>query len=747
MRQWNQMAIRAASTTNQPKIIYTLTDEAPALATYALLPILRRFTVPHGIDLVTSDISVAARVLAHFPDYLTKEQFTNDNLSDLGDLAKTPEANIIKLPNVSASIPQLIAAISELQAQGYAVPNFPATPSNDKERDIASRYAKVLGSAVNPVLREGNSDRRVAAPVKEYAQKNPHRMGPWAKTSRSHVAHMEDSDFFSSEQSAIAPKAGSVKISFVGEDGVTRTLKESTVLEAGEVIDAARMSVSALRDYAAKEIAKAKEDDILLSLHLKATMMKVSDPIMFGHVCKVYFKDAFEKHADTFAKLGVNANNGVGDVYDKIASLPMAQRAVIEADMQACMDNGPRLAMVDSNKGITNLHVPSDVIIDASMPVVVRDSGMMWNKDNALEETKALIPDRSYAGVFKKVLEFCKDNGQFDVATMGNVSNVGLMAQKAEEYGSHDKTFEMESAGKVQVTDEDGKVIFEHAVGKGDIWRMCQTKDAPIKDWVKLAVSRARATGNPAIFWLNKDRAHDARLIGLVNTYLKDHDTTGLDISIAAPEEAVVTTMHRAKKGLDTVSVTGNVLRDYLTDLFPILELGTSAKMLSIVPLLAGGGLFETGAGGSAPKHVQQFVAEGHLRWDSLGEYLAMAVALESYAQNYSCANAKLLGDTLNIATGKLLNERKSPSRKVNEIDNRGSSFHIALYWAEALGAHDDSFKTLHEQLSTNQDTILQELIDCQGKPQDIGGYYKPDPAKCATAMRPSNTFNALIDL
>ena len=745
MRQLGQQ--RAASTETRPKIIYTLTDEAPALATYSLLPILRRFTVPLGIELETSDISVAARILAHFPESLTEAQFQADTLGALGELAKTPDANMIKLPNVSASVPQLVAAIAELQGQGYAVPDFPATPSTDAERDIAARYGKVLGSAVNPVLREGNSDRRVAGPVKAYAQKNPHRMGSWTKTSRSHVAHMEDKDFFSTEQSAVNQTAGAVKISFVAEDGTTTTLKESTELQAGEVIDAAVMNVAALRAYAAKEVANAKEEDILLSLHLKATMMKVSDPIMFGHVVEVYFKDAFEKHGDTFKQLGVNVKNGVGDVFEKIKNLPMAERAVIEADMQACMDNGPRLAMVDSDKGITNLHVPSDVIIDASMPVVVRDSGMMWNKDNQLEETKALIPDRSYAGVFKKVLEFCKENGQFDVATMGNVANVGLMAQKAEEYGSHDKTFEMEGAGKVHVTDAAGNLVFEHAVETGDIWRMCQTRDAPIKDWVKLAVSRARATGDPAIFWLNKDRAHDASLINKVNEYLKDHDTAGLDITISAPEEAIVTSMERCNAGLNTISVTGNVLRDYLTDLFPILELGTSAKMLSIVPLLAGGGLFETGAGGSAPKHVQQFVQEGHLRWDSLGEYLAMAVALESYADNYNCDNARMLGETLNVATGKLLDNTKSPSRKVNEIDNRGSSFHIALYWAEAIAARDASFQPLLEDLTTHQNTILQELIDCQGAPQDIGGYYRPCPEKCATVMRPSATFNSIIDL
>jgi len=729
----------AALLSTTPKIIYTITDEAPALATYALLPILKRFTVPYGIDLETSDISVAARILAQFPDRVSPPP--PDCLAELGELAKTPEANIIKLPNVSASVPQLLAAIEELQGQGYDIPDYPANPKTDEERDIAERYGRVLGSAVNPVLREGNSDRRVAAPVKAYAQKNPHRMGSWTSDSKSHVAHMDDKDFFSSEQSAVCAKAGSLKITLDDE-----VLKEAVPVQKGEVVDASVMNVEALREFFAREIADAKEKDMLFSLHLKATMMKVSDPIMFGHCVEVFFADVFEKHGDALADAGVNTKNGLGDVYEKIAALPESKRAEIEADMEACLENGPRLAMVDSGRGITNLHVPSDVIIDASMPVVVRDSGMMWNKDNALEECKATIPDRSYAGVYKRVIDFCKENGQFDVATMGNVSNVGLMAQKAEEYGSHDKTFEIPRSGTVRVTDADGNVVFEHAVEKGDIWRMAQTKDEPIRDWVRLAVSRARATGAQTIFWLNENRAHDASLIGKVNEYIKDHDTSGLDISIASPEDAVWTSMENAKAGRDTISVTGNVLRDYLTDLFPILELGTSAKMLSIVPLLKGGGLFETGAGGSAPKHVQQFVEEGHLRWDSLGEYLAMGVALETYAENYDSDSARTLGETLNEAVGKLLDERKSPSRTVNELDNRGSSFYVATYWAEAMARRDASFQGLADELKSAHDEILSDLIDCQGHEVDIGGYFKPDPAKCETAMRPSATLNRIID-
>lgn len=734
------------SMSGKPKIIYTETDEAPALATYALLPIIRRFTVPTGVEVETSDISVSGRVISHFSDYLTPEQRQEDNLAQLGELAKTPQANIIKLPNVSASIPQLEACIKELQSKGYNIPDFPASPKTDTEKEVASRYAKVLGSAVNPVLREGNSDRRAAGPVKAYAQKNPHRMGKWSPDCRSHVAHMSDGDFFSSEQSAVMSSPSSVRIELEA-NGKTEVLKQTTELEAGEVIDAATMNVRQLRAFFESEMQAAKADNIMVSLHLKATMMKVSDPIMFGHCVSTYFKDAIEKHADLLASLGASPNNGYGNIVSKIATLPESQRDAVQADFDACFQTRPSLSMVDSGRGITGLHVPSDVIIDASMPCVIRDSGKMWNKDDALEDTKCLIPDRCYAGTYQKVIDNCKQFGQFDVSAMGSIPNVGLMAKKAEEYGSHDKTFELPAAGTMRVVNnQTGEVVFTHAVEKGDIWRMCQTKDEPIQDWVRLAVERARLTSAPAVFWLNEERAHDASLIGKVKSYLADHDTTGLEIHIMAPEEAIWFSMQRAREGKDTISVTGNVLRDYLTDLFPILELGTSAKMLSIVPLLKGGGLFETGAGGSAPKHVQQFVKENHLRWDSLGEYLALAVSLEDLGRKTENPRATLLGKTLTDATGRVLDERKSPSRKVKELDNRGSSFYIALFWAEEMAKHDTEFAGLAKELDQNKDQILQDLIDCQGSPVDIGGYFKPDPAKTSKAMRPSSLLNSIID-
>jgi isocitrate dehydrogenase len=731
-----KMATRAFS--SGPKIVYTDTDEAPYLATYAFLPVIKRFADPAGVNVEKSDISVAARILAQFGHHA-------DTLAELGELCKTPEANVIKLPNVSASIPQLTEAIAELQSQGYDIPNFPANPSTAEEKDIHAKYSNVLGSAVNPVLREGNSDRRVAAPVKEYAQKNPHKMGAYDPNCRSEVVHMQDDDFFSSEQSYIMPDAGTVRIEHVASDGTVTVMKDNFELQQGEVIDASKMDRGKLCEFFEKELTAAKEKGLMISLHMKATMMKVSDPIMFGHCVKVYYKDVFAKHGATFDKIGANPNNGIGDIYEKIATLPDAERKEIEADLMATYETRPGLAMVNSNKGITNLHVPSDVIIDASMPVVVRDSGKMWNKDDALEDVVCMVPDRSYAPFYKTVLEDCKKNGQFDVSTMGNVPNVGLMAQKAEEYGSHDKTFEIATGGTMRVVDGNGKEIFTHAVNEGDIWRMAQTKDAPIKDWVRLAVSRARATGSPAVFWLDANRAHDASLMSLVDKYLAEHDTSGLDIHVMKPVDAVQFSMDRARKGEDTISVTGNVLRDYLTDLFPILELGTSAKMLSIVPLLAGGGLFETGAGGSAPKHVQQFVEEGHLRWDSLGEYLALAVAFEDLGEKTNNERAKLLGQTLTEATGKLLDNRKAPSRKVNELDNRGSTFYIAMYWAEAMAKHDSEFEGLAKDLADNETKIIDDLIQCQGTPIDIGGYYKPDPVKTEKAMRPSETFNNIL--
>lgn len=737
--------------TNAPTIIYTITDEAPALATYSLLPIIQTFAGPAGINVTTKDISLAGRILANFPENLTEAQRQSDALAELGELAKTPDANIIKLPNISASIPQLQAAIKELQSHGYAVPDFPAEPRDDAEKEIKARYAKVLGSAVNPVLREGNSDRRVAAPVKEYARKNPHSMGKWTADSKSHVAHMNDGDFYSSEKSWVAEKAGSVKIEFVGDDGESVVLKEKTPLQAGEVIDAAVMSSKALRAFFAAQIEDAKASGVLLSLHLKATMMKVSDPIMFGAAVSVYYKDVFDKYAAVFKELGVDPNNGIGDVYAKIKSLPDTQREQIEADLQAVYKTRPALAMVDSDKGITNLHVPSDVIVDASMPAAIRASGQMWGPDGKLHDTKAMIPDRCYAGIYQETIDFCKKNGAFDVSKMGSVANVGLMAQKAEEYGSHDKTFKIPANGVVRVTDEAGTLVFEHNVEEGDIWRMCQTKDLPIQDWVKLAVSRARATDTPAVFWLDEHRAHDAQLIKKVKQYLPQHDTTGLEILIKSPVDAIRFSLERIKDGKDTISVTGNVLRDYLTDLFPILELGTSAKMLSIVPLLAGGGLFETGAGGSAPKHVQQFLEEGHLRWDSLGEFLALAVSLEDLGLKQKNDKALVLAETLNAATGLFLDNDKSPSRRVGQLDNRGSHFYLALYWAQALAAQSKDaelqkrFANLAKTLTEKEQEIVAQLNGVQGSPVDIGGYYQPEDSKASAAMRPSATLNEAL--
>ena len=734
------------------KIVYTLTDEAPALATHSLLPIIRAVTGAAGVALELKDISLAGRILANFPDDLSDDQRQSDALAELGELAKTPQANIIKLPNISASIPQLTAAIKELQDQGYQVPNFPEDPQTDQEREIKSRYAKVLGSAVNPVLREGNSDRRVAEAVKQHAKKNPHSMGAWSCDSKTHVAHMRDGDFYSSEQSCVMPAAGNVRIEFVDQDGDQTVLKDQLALQVGEVIDAAVMRCSKLREFLASEIDGAKDNNVLLSLHLKATMMKVSDPIIFGHAVRVFFEDVFKKHADTFTELGVEENNGLGDVYAKIENLPSDQRAAIEADIEAVYQGRPRLAMVNSDNGITNLHVPSDVIIDASMPAAIRASGQMWGPDGQLHDTKAIIPDRCYAGVYQAVIDFCKQNGAFDVTTMGNVSNVGLMAQKAEEYGSHDKTFEIPRNGVVRVADDAGQVLLEHKVEVGDIWRMCQTKDAPIRDWVKLAVTRAGATGAKTIFWLDQNRAHDANLIEKVKAYLPEHDTTGLEIEIMTPVDAAKVTCQRLRDGLDTVSVTGNVLRDYLTDLFPILELGTSAKMLSIVPLLAGGGLFETGAGGSAPKHVQQFLTESHLRWDSLGEFLALAVSLEDLAEKTNNGRARILARALNEANSQYLENNRAPSRKVHELDNRGSHFYLALYWARALASQDEDaelkkqFADVAKFLSDNEPKIIGELNTLQGQPTDIGGYYHPDTAKVEQAMRPSATFNSALE-
>jgi len=731
------------------KIIYTECDEAPMLATFSLLPVIQRFAKPMGIEVEKRDISVSGRLIAQFPERLEPEQRIPDELTALGELAKTPEGNIIKLPNISASIPQLLECIAELQAKGYNIPNYPADPKNAEEEAIKATYSKVLGSNVNPVLREGNSDRRCAPPVKENAKKITKRspaMRAWKENGqRSCVNSMEDGDFFGAEQSHIMAKAGNVKITLHQADGNTKVLKESLALQAGEVIDATRMNVAALCAFFEKEIQDCFDKKLMMSLHMKATMMKVSDPIIFGHCIKVFYKDVFAKHADLFAELKVNPNNGLGDVYDKIKG--HAAEAEVIADIEKQYETRPGLAMVDSDKGITNLHVPSDVIIDASMPNVVRDGGQMWNKADKLEEVKCIIPDRSYATAYKTIIEDCQEHGQFDWTTTGHVSNVGLMAQKAEEYGSHDKTFEIQAKGTVVVTDAaTDDVIFKHSVEVGDIWRMCQTKDLPIKDWVKLAVSRARATGAKAIFWLNPARAHDANVIALAHKYLAEHDVAGLDIEFMTPADAMKVSCTRARAGLDTISCTGNVLRDYLTDLFPILELGTSAKMLSIVPLLAGGVLLETGAGGSAPKHVEQLLKENHLRWDSLGEYLATAIGFQELGARTNSTNSTLLGDTLMDAVGKWLDLNKTPGRKVNQIDNRGSNFYVALYWAEEMAAKDQAWAPLAQALKDNEEQILKDLVDCQGVPADVGGYYKVDPVKADAVMRPSKIFNDLMD-
>ena len=734
------------------KIIYTLTDEAPALATYSFLPIVQAYSRVAGVAVETREISLASRIIASFPEKLTGEQKQNDALAELGELVKKPGANIIKLPNISASLPQLNAAIKELQESGYAIPDYPENDATDAAQEIKARYAKVLGSAVNPVLREGNSDRRVAAPVKEYAQKHPHSMGAWSPNSKSHVASMTDGDFYASEQSVVIKMAGNVKIEWLSDDGETRVLKEKTPVQAGEVIDATFMSRHALCDFFEQSIADAKSQGIILSLHLKATMMKVSDPIIFGHAVNIYYKDVFEKHAAIFEQLGVDSRNGLGDVYAKIASLPDDQRKEIESDIQAVYQTQPELAMVNSDQGITNLHVPSDVIVDASMPAALRSSGQMWGVDGNLHDTKAMIPDRCYAGIYQEVFNFCQQHGAFDVTSMGNVSNVGLMAQKAEEYGSHDKTFEIPAKGIVRVIDSENKTLLEHKVEQGDIWRMCQTKDLPIQDWVKLAVSRAKSTGQPAIFWLDKNRTHDSNLIAKVKNYLTKHDTTGLEIKIMSPVEAIRYTLRRVKAGENTISVTGNVLRDYLTDLFPILELGTSAKMLSIVPLLAGGGLFETGAGGSAPKHVQQLLEENHLRWDSLGEFLALAVSLEDLAQKNNNEKAQVLAEALDLANSQFLNKNKSPSRKTGELDTRGSHFYLAMYWARALAEQSQNkdlqakFTPIANQLTENEKTIVAELNSVQGEAVDTDGYYYPNKELAAKIMRPSQSFNTIID-
>jgi isocitrate dehydrogenase len=733
------------------KIIYTITDEAPALATFSLLPIVEAFASAANVDVETRDISLAGRIIAHFPEYLAEDLRIGDSLAELGELAKTPEANIIKLPNISASIPQLQAAIEELKAKGYALPDYPESPKTPEEEAIKATYAKVLGSAVNPVLREGNSDRRAPASVKQYARTNPHSMGAWASDSKSHVSHMDGGDFYGSELSVTVANAQKVSIEFVAQDGTRSVLKADLALLDGEIIDASVMNKQALVAFYEKEINAAKDQDVLLSLHLKATMMKVSDPVIFGYAVRVFYADVFAKHGATFDQIGVDVNNGLGDVYAKISSLAPEQREEIEADIQAVYATRPDMAMVDSDRGITNLHVPSDVIIDASMPAALRASGQMWGPDGKQKDTKFMIPDRNYAGVFQSVVTYCKANGAFDPRTMGTVPNVGLMAQKAEEYGSHDKTFILSQAGTVNVVDAQGNVLMSHAVEEGDIWRMCQTKDIPIQDWVKLAVTRARATNVPAIFWLDANRGHDAQMIAKVERYLQDHDTSGLDIQIMEPVAATDFTLERCGKGLDTISVTGNVLRDYLTDLFPILELGTSAKMLSIVPLMNGGGLFETGAGGSAPKHVQQFNKENHLRWDSLGEFLALAASLEHFSNVTGNTKAKVLADTLDQATAKFLQENKSPSRRVNELDNRGSHFYLGMYWAEAVAAQSAdaelqaTFAPIAAALIANEDKIVAELNGAQGQPADINGYYFADVALAAQAMRPSATFNEIL--
>jgi isocitrate dehydrogenase len=734
------------------KIIYTKTDEAPMLATYSFLPIINAFSKAAGVSVELRDISLAGRVIAVFPEYLTPEQKQHDALAELGELAKTPEANIIKLPNISASLPQLQETIKELQKQGYKLPEYPENPKDDKEKDVKARYDKVKGSAVNPVLREGNSDRRAPLSVKAHTRKHPHKMGAWSPDSKTHVSHMKGGDFRSNEKSMTIPAATTAKIEFVGADGKTTVLKEKVALQAGEVLDATFMSVKALRTFLEEQIEDAKSKGVLFSLHMKATMMKVSDPKIFGHAVTVYYKDVFEKHGETLKKLGVDPDNGLGDLYTKIKALPEDQRKAIESDIQEVYKKRPPMAMVNSDKGITNLHVPSDIIIDASMPPVIRDSGKMWGPDGKAADAKCVIPDSSYAPVYHEVVEFCKKNGAFDPKTMGTVPNVGLMAQAAEEYGSHDKTFKAPGNGTIRIVDAAGNTLHEHKVEAGDIWRACQVKDTPIQDWVKLAVTRARATGSPAVFWLNKDRAHDAELIKKVNAYLPKHDTNGLEIKIMSPADACRFSIQRMKEGKDTISVTGNVLRDYLTDLFPILEIGTSAKMLSIVPLLNGGGLFETGAGGSAPKHVQQFQEEGYLRWDSLGEFLALAASLEHLAKVGNNPVAKILADTLDQANAKFLESNKSPARKVGEIDNRGSHFYLALYWARALAAQTadkriaERFTKIAKDLGDNEKKIDGELLAAQGKPQDVGGYYHPDDVKAAKAMRPSATLNAIID-
>lgn len=737
---------------NAPKIIYTKTDEAPALATYSLLPIIKAFTATANIEVETSDISLAGRIIANFPDYLNKDQQIPDALAQLGELAKKPEANIIKLPNISASIPQLKAAIKELQSKGYKLPEYPEEPQNDAEKEIKERYDKIKGSAVNPVLREGNSDRRAPRAVKEYAKHHPHSMGAWSAESKSHVSSMTEGDFFGSEKSEVIEKAGNLKIEFVDDNGAVKVLKEKTPVLEGEVVDATMMSKQALQKFLEEQVEDAKQKDVLFSVHLKATMMKVSDPIIFGHVVKAYFKPVFEKYNELFEQIGVDVNHGLGDLYHKIKDLPEAQRSEIENEIQSCYASNADLAMVNSDKGITNLHVPSDVIIDASMPAAIRTSGQMWGPDGNQKDTKFIIPDRSYSGVYRETIEFCKKHGAFDPTKMGSVSNVGLMAQKAEEYGSHDKTFEISSNGLVRVIDDSGQVVFEHKVEEGDIWRMCQVKDAPIQDWIKLALRRAKATGAPAVFWLNEKRAHDANLIQKVNKYLKEHDTTGLEIHIMAPVDATRFSLERIIEGKDTISVTGNVLRDYLTDLFPILEVGTSAKMLSIVPLMNGGGLFETGAGGSAPKHVQQFEHEGHLRWDSLGEFLALAVSLEHLSTFTNNPKSMVLSETLDTATGKFLENAKSPSRKVNELDNRGSHFYLAMYWAEALAAQSkdmelqSAFKEIAQQLSENEAKIVDELNSAQGRTVNVGGYFQPKDELASKEMRPSSTLNQILE-
>mgnify|MGYP006073964095 FL=1 len=739
-------------TEQQAKIIYTITDEAPALATYSLLPIVKLFTATADIDVETSDISLAARILSAFPESLSDDQKVPDTLSELGELTQDLNANIIKLPNVSASIPQLIEAITELQSHGYAIPAYPEVPKNAEEEAIKASYSKILGSAVNPVLREGNSDRRAPAAVKQYARNHPHSMGKWSQSSRTHVAHMRSGDFYHSDIATTMDKADTLKIELVENDGKVTVLKENIAVQEGEIISAMYMSTRALRKFLDEEMEGARKGNMLFSLHLKATMMKVSDPIIFGHAVTVYFKDAFEKYAKTLKELDINPNDGIGSVLRKIDNLPYSKRVEVEDAFRRCYETRPEMAMVDSDKGITNLHVPSDVIVDASMPAMIRSGGMMWNAHGKLKDTKAVIPDSCYATIYQEVINFCKHHDAFDPTTMGTVPNVGLMAQKAEEYGSHDKTFEVPADGTMRIVDQSGNVLLQHeGVGESDIWRMCQAKDAPIQDWVKLAVTRARASGMPTVFWLDEKRGHDAQMIKKVQKYLKDHDTEGLRIFILTPDRAIRFTMERLRHGKDTISVTGNVLRDYLTDLFPILELGTSAKMLSIVPLMAGGGLFETGAGGSAPKHVQQFAEEGHLRWDSLGEFLALAVSLEEVAAKTGNAKAQILANTLDQATGKFLENGKSPSRKVRQLDNRGSHFYLALYWAQALAEQTEdtelqtAFTKLAQDLSDNEQKIIDELNTAQGHPVDMGGYYQPNPEKVEAAMRPSTTLNDLL--